>query len=139
MGIRVKCERLNKEAKLPVYANDSDSGADVFCLEDFTIKPNSTALVPTGLRVYIPHGYEIQVRSKSGLANKQVTVHNSPGTVDETYVGELKVILFNSSSEIKEFTKGDKIAQLVLAPVVHADYIDVELGRGTGGFGSTGK
>ena len=101
------------------------------------------AAIPTGLRVEIPQGYELQVRPRSGLAlEKGITCLNSPGTIDSDYRGEIKVILVNLGSEAVEFRDGDRIAQLVLAPVCQADFCTVpslsDTARGSGGFGSTG-
>ena len=107
-----------------------------------TLEPHKRAAIPTGLAVDIPIGYEIQVRPKSGLALKHgITVLNSPGTVDAGYRGEIQVIVINLGDAAYTFAKGQKIAQLVLKPVIQASYVEGELGtsnRGVGGFGSTG-
>lgn len=132
----------NKE---PEYAYDSDSGFDLRSTEEMWIQANDRKLVPTGLRFDIPDGYEIQVRSKSGLAlNQGLMVLNSPGTVDSGYQGEIKVILFNTTNERIKIEKGQKIAQAVLCPVVNGKWVNLvkveEIGekdRNDKGFGST--
>ncbi len=136
---------LEAGAVLPAYETAGAAGADVRARldEDLVIAPSRAALVPTGLRFAIPEGYEIQVRPRSGLALRHsITVLNSPGTIDSDYRGELGVILINHSAEDFTVHDGDRIAQLVLSPVVRADFVrtDVldETGRGSGGFGSTG-
>lgn len=132
---------------LPFYTTDGAAGADVHAhLTDSVIIPaHQAALIPTGMRMAIPDGYEIQVRPRSGLALKHlITVLNTPGTIDADYRGELKVILINHSQEPFTVTHGMRIAQLVLAPVVRANFAIVheqaltETTRGTGGFGHTG-
>ena len=133
----------NKE---PEYAYGSDSGFDLRSTEDVWIFSGDRKLIPTGLRFDIPDGYEIQVRSKSGLAlNQGLMVLNSPGTVDSGYQGEIKVILFNTSKENIKIEKGQKIAQAVLCPVVNGKWVNLikveEIGekdRNDKGFGSTG-
>ena len=128
---------------LPAYATDGAAGMDVVSAEDITLAPGARHAVATGLALAIPPGYEVQVRPRSGLALKHgVTVPNTPGTIDSDYRGELKVILINHGSEPFAIRRGDRIAQLVLAPVVRASWLEVaeldETARGTGGFGSTG-
>jgi dUTP pyrophosphatase len=130
----------------PNYEYDSDSGFDLRSTDEIWVHPNDRKLVPTGLRVDIPEGYEIQVRSKSGLALKQgLMVLNSPGTVDSGYQGEIKVIIFNTSTSKIKIDKGQKIAQAVLCPVVNGKWVNLikveEIGekdRNDKGFGSTG-
>jgi dUTP pyrophosphatase len=142
-------EKIHSNAVIPQYAHETDSGFDLCCLEDFTIHPGETKVIPTGLRFEIPEGYEIQVRPRSGLATKGFTVLNSPGTVDEGYRGEIKVIFNYSYNEmngcsynVEYFKKGSKIAQAVLCPVTRAfireDKIDTNTDRQDRGFGSTG-
>jgi dUTP pyrophosphatase len=133
------------EAKLPVYSTAGAAGADVRAdlAEPLTVEPGSSALIPTGLRFEIPDGYEIQVRPRSGLAAKsQVTVLNTPGTIDSDYRGELNVILINHGKGPFVVEPQMRIAQLVVAPVVQARFIPCsELAateRSSGGFGSTG-
>ena len=128
---------------LPGYATDGAAGMDVVSAEDVTIAPGARHAVATGLSVAIPTGYEIQVRPRSGLALKHgVTVPNTPGTIDSDYRGEMKVIMINLGAEPFAIRRGDRVAQLVLAPVTRAGWIEVaqldETVRGEGGFGSTG-
>lgn len=142
--ICVKCI-CEEGAEFPEYKTAGAAGCDVcaFLSDDIVIPPGGRAIVPTGLRFEIPEGYEIQVRPRSGLAAKSgVTVLNAPGTVDSDYRGEVKVILANLGSEDFVVRGGDRIAQLVLAPVTRARFVSSEsigkTGRGEGGFGSTG-
>jgi dUTP pyrophosphatase len=130
---------------LPAYESFSASGADVkaFIMEDILIPPGNSCLIPTGLRFAIPLGFEIQVRPRSGLALKyQISVLNTPGTIDADYRGEVGVILINHGKNDFLVTPGMRIAQLVLAPVVQATFMTVpnlaETMRGAGGFGHTG-
>lgn len=129
--------------ELPGYATEGAAGMDIVSAEDVTIAPGARHAVATGLALAIPPGYEIQVRPRSGLALKHgITVPNTPGTIDSDYRGELKIILINHSPEPFAIARGDRVAQLVLAPVVQAAWIEVDelddTARGTGGFGSTG-
>ena len=131
------------ELALPKYATDGSAGMDIVSAETVRIAPGARHAVATGLAVAIPHGYEIQVRPRSGLALKHgITVPNTPGTIDSDYRGELKVILINHSSETFAVERGDRVAQLVLAPVTQASWQEVDAlddtERGAGGFGSTG-
>jgi dUTP pyrophosphatase len=136
----------NSEIKEPEYAYETDSGFDLRSTEEVWVQANDRKLIPTGLRFNIPDGYEIQVRSKSGLAlNQGLMVLNSPGTIDKNYMGEIKVIIFNTTNERVKIEKGQKIAQAVLCPVVSGKWVDLikvkELGqtdRSDKGFGSTG-
>lgn len=133
----------NEDLPLPAYATDGAAGMDVVSAEDVTIAKGARHAVATGLSVAIPAGYEIQVRPRSGLALKHgITVANAPGTIDSDYRGEVKVILINLGQEPFAIRRGDRIAQLVLAPVTRATWLEVaELDvteRGEGGFGSTG-
>ncbi len=128
---------------LPAYATSGAAGMDVLAAEDVTLAPGMRHAVATGLAMAIPEGYEIQVRPRSGLALKHgISVPNTPGTIDSDYRGELKVILINLGTEPFAICRGDRIAQLVLAPVVQAGWVEVdkldETVRGSGGFGSTG-
>jgi dUTP pyrophosphatase len=139
-------ELLHEDAVLPKYAYPSDSGFDLHATEEVIIGPFGRALVPTGLKVSFEEGYEIQVRPKSGLAiNQGLTVLNTPGTVDSGYNGEIKVIMFNTNNHEVIVTKGMKIAQAVLCPVVNGTFVQLEQidkiedkDRGDNGFGSTG-
>ena len=134
---------VHPDAALPAYAHPSDAGMDLRSVADVTIPRFGRALVPTGLVALLPQGYEAQVRPRSGLALKKgVTVLNTPGTIDSGYRGEIGVVLANFGEDAFEVKKGDKIAQLVVAPVTQAvvertDVVD-ETDRGAGGFGSTG-
>lgn len=128
---------------LPAYATEGAAGMDVVSAEDVTIPPGGRHAVATGLAVAIPPHFEIQVRPRSGLALKHgITVPNTPGTIDSDYRGELKVILINHGTEPFAVLRGDRVAQLVLAPVTRAGWLEVadldETARGAGGFGSTG-
>ena len=139
----VRFKRLVPGAVLPAYAHPGDAGMDLCSAADLEVAPRSRALVPTGLAMELPAGHEGQVRPRSGLALKRgITVLNTPGTIDEGYRGEIGVILFNTSDEPFAVKKGDRIAQLVIAPVVRAEIEETsETGatqRGEGGFGSTG-
>jgi dUTP pyrophosphatase len=143
--IPVKVKRLphGEGLPLPAYATPGAAGMDVVSAEDVTLAPGARHAVATGLALAIPQGYEIQVRPRSGLALKHgITVPNTPGTIDSDYRGELKVILINHGPEPFVIARGDRIAQLVLAPVVQAAWDEVEeldaTARGAGGFGSTG-
>lgn len=139
----VKFKRLRPEAVLPAYAHPSDAGMDVCAVEDAVVPKGGRALVRTGLAMQLPVGYEAQVRPRSGLALKHgVTVLNAPGTIDAGYRGEVGVILANFGDGDFQVKAGDRIAQLVIAPVTQAavaetDEVD-ETDRGAGGFGSTG-
>jgi dUTP pyrophosphatase len=134
---------------LPTYETTGAAGADVRASlgagEKLVIKPGERFLVPTGLAMEIPHGFEVQVRPRSGLSFKTgLMVLNSPGTIDSDYRGEVKVILGNLGTKEEVISHGDRIAQLVLAPVIQANYVVAESDlssteRGTGGFGSTGR
>jgi dUTP pyrophosphatase len=130
---------------LPSYATDGAAGMDLLAAvtEPLVIPAGGRALVPTGLRIALPHGHELQVRPRSGLALKHgITVPNTPGTVDEDYRGELGVILLNAGAEPFTIERGMRIAQAVVAPVVRGMWKDVaelpDTARGEGGFGSTG-
>jgi len=128
---------------LPTYATSGAAGMDVVSAEQLILRPGARLAVATGFAVAIPAGYEIQVRPRSGLALKYgITVANTPGTVDSDYRGEVKVILVNQSEDNFTIARGDRIAQLVLAPVTLAVWAEVdvldETVRGSGGFGSTG-
>ncbi len=136
---------VNKsENPLPKYARHGDAGMDICAAEDDMISPFNWTAVSTGLYVEIPEGYEIQIRSRSGLAFKYgVSVLNSPGTIDSGYRGEIKVILKNNDYRRYNIKKGERIAQMVVAPVITATFIEVaelsDTERGEGGLGSTGK
>ena len=138
-------KKLSKEATLPRYETDGSSGLDLAaCIDkNIEIKPGKSEMIPTGLAVAIPKNFEIQIRPRSGLAAKnQISVLNTPGTIDADYRGELKVILINLSDKSFIVERGLRIAQMVLCPVVKANLKEVEsledTKRGSGGFGSTG-
>lgn len=144
--LEFKFSKSNPDGVSPKYAYTSDSGFDLYSTEDSWIFPLGRKLIPTGIHLDIPEGYEVQIRSKSGLAlNHGLFVLNSPGTVDEGYTGEIQVILFNTTNEKVKIEKGQKIAQAVLCPVVSGKWIKfVEVenilskDRNENGFGSTG-
>ena len=132
-------------AKLPLYKTSGAAGADICALlkEPLVIESGKSAMVPTGLFFEIPQGYEVQIRPRSGLAAKNgVTVLNTPGTIDSDYRGEINVILINLGDKPFTVNNGDRIAQMLVAPVIQAEFSVVksleETERGAGGFGSTG-
>lgn len=139
-------QKLQPDVKTPSYNYGGDSGFDLYSTEEITIPPFGRVLVPTGLAFDIQDGYEIQVRSKSGLAiNQGLMVLNSPGTVDSSYNSEVKVIIFNTNQTSFTITKGMKVAQAVLCPVVNGKWVKLneinempDKDRGDRGFGSTG-
>lgn len=143
--LEIKFQRLHTDAILPQYAKEGDSGMDLYPTENVMLRPGECQMVATGWAIELPAGYEAQVRPRSGLAAKhRVTVLNAPGTVDNGYRGEVKVILINLGSEVFTLTAGEKaIAQLVIAPVTTCQPVEVvglsESQRGAGGFGSTDK
>ena len=144
--IRIALKRLpNGEGlPLPAYATEHAAGMDVVAAEDVTLRPGWRHAVATGFAIAIPEGYEVQVRPRSGLALKHgVTCLNTPGTIDADYRGEVKVILVNLGSAVVDIARGERIAQLVPAPVQRAAFVEVEAlddtARGEGGFGSTGR
>jgi dUTP pyrophosphatase len=130
---------------LPNYAKGGDAGADIVTAVDITLAPGERALVPTGISIALPDGYVALVHPRSGLAIKHgVTMVNSPGTVDAGYRGELKLILINhDSKDSVSFKRGDRVAQLVIQQVERAEFVEVQelpgSGRGSDGFGSTGR
>jgi dUTP pyrophosphatase len=144
-SVQVLITRLDPELPLPRYAKGGDAGADIVSRIDISLAPGERALVPTGIAIALPDGYVALVHPRSGLAIKHgVTMVNAPGTVDAGYRGELQIILINhDKSEPVSFKRGDRIAQLVIQKVERAEFVEVhELpgsGRGTGGFGSTGR
>ncbi len=143
--VQVLITRLDSSVPLPSYAKGGDAGADLTTTIDFTLAPGERQLVPTGIAIALPDGYVALVHPRSGLAIKAgITLVNAPGTVDAGYRGEISCILINHDrSESISFKKGDRIAQLVIQKVERADFIELsELpgsGRGSGGFGSTGR
>ena len=144
--ISVDIQRLENGMGLPLpaYETSGSAGLDLRAANDFILKPGARCLMPTGIAIALPEGYEAQVRPRSGLAVKQgVTVLNAPGTIDCDYRGEVKVPLINHGEQDFVITRGDRIAQMVIAPVTRISWeIVAELGttaRGGGGFGSSGK
>ena len=142
----VKVMRLaNGEGlELPSYATSGAAGLDLRAAEGATLKSGARALISTGIAIALPKNHEAQVRPRSGLAVKHgVTVLNAPGTIDEDYRGEIKVPLINHGAEDFVIKRGDRVAQIVIAPITHAKLIEVssldETARGVGGFGSSGK
>lgn len=143
--IRIRLKRLphGEGLPLPSYATEHAAGMDVVAAESLVLQPGGRHAVATGFAIAIPVGYEVQVRPRSGLALKQgITCLNTPGTIDADYRGEVKIILANLGSQPFPIARGDRIAQLVPAPVQHAGFDEVEeldaTARGQGGFGSTG-
>ena len=143
---KILIKRLSKEISLPKYETNGSSGMDLAAniVDDINIDPGKTAIIPTGLALSIPKGFEVQIRPRSGLAaKKKISVLNTPGTIDSDYRGEIKVILINQGQETFKVEKGLRIAQMVVCPVVQAQIKEVEdlseTERGKGGFGSTGS
>ena len=143
--MKLRIQRLHPDAELPVYAHgpEEDAGLDLKSLADVQLQPNVPALVPTGLAIALPPGYEAQIRPRSGLALKHaITLPNSPATIDPGYRGEIRVILLNLGREPYQVHKGDRIAQMVIARYEAVEWEEVELNetvRGVGGFGSSGR
>ena len=142
---KILIKRLSKNIPLPKYETEGSSGMDLAANieQAIEIKPGKSVIIPTGLALSIPKNYEIQIRPRSGLAAKnQISVLNTPGTIDEDYRGEIKVILINLGEKKFKIEKGLRIAQMVLCPVIKAELEEVdvldETKRGFGGFGSTG-
>ncbi len=143
VGVRIKRLPHGEGLPLPSYATFGAAGMDVVSAEDVALPPGGRHAVATGFALAIPDGYEIQVRPRSGLALKHgISLPNTPGTIDSDYRGELKIILINLGAEAFAIARGDRIAQLVLAPVTLAAWREVDdldaTARGEGGFGSTG-
>ena len=144
--VKILIKKLNSKVKLPKYKTDGSSGMDLmaFLSKPISIMPQKSELIPTGLSIAIPENTEIQIRPRSGLAAKNnISVLNTPGTIDSDYRGELKVILYNHGSEEFIINNEDRIAQMVLVPIIKATFEEVndlpKTIRGEGGFGSTGK
>ena len=143
--VKVLIKKLSPEVKSPSYKTNGASGMDLiaFVKKPIKILPGETNLVPTGISIAIPEGYEIQIRPRSGLAAKnQITILNTPGTIDSDYRGELKIILINHGKKEFIINNNDRVAQMVLTPVSKIELKEVEMltntNRGKGGFGSTG-
>jgi dUTP pyrophosphatase len=143
--LRIKVHRLSPRAILPSYAHGprEDAGLDLHALDDAVLEPGVAALVPTGLAIELPPGYEAQIRPRSGLALKHtITLPNSPATIDPGYRGEIRVIMLNLGCEPYRIHAGDRIAQMVIARYEAIEWDETELTasqRGTGGFGSSGR
>ena len=144
--VKVLIKKLNPSVQLPSYKTNGASGMDLmaFIGKPINLKPGKSCLVTTGLSVAFPKEYEIQIRPRSGLAAKNnISVLNTPGTIDSDYRGEIKVIIFNHGNENFIINNGDRIAQIILTPVIKMELEETldlpETIRGTGGFGSTGK
>jgi len=144
--VKVLVKKLNSKVTLPSYKTEGSSGMDLIAFVDkpIEIKPKNSALIPTGLSIAIPEDCEVQIRPRSGLAAKSnISVLNTPGTIDSDYRGELKVILFNHGNKEFVVNNNERIAQMVLTPILKVDFEEVDslpvTVRGAGGFGSTGK
>lgn len=143
--MKLKIKKLHADAIIPKYAHgpDEDAGMDLCAVEDAVLEPNVPRAVATGLSIELPPGFEAQVRPRSGLALKfAISIPNSPGTVDPGYRGELKVILINLGKAPYSVTKGDRIAQMIIARYEAVEVVEAELSdtaRGEGGFGSSGR
>ena len=144
--VKVLIKKLSPEVQLPSYKTSGASGMDLmaFIKSSVTVKPKTSSLVPTGLSIAFSEDYEIQIRPRSGLAAKNnISVLNTPGTIDSDYRGEIKVILYNHGNNDFVVNNGDRIAQMILVPVVKMELAETndlpETIRGEGGFGSTGK
>ena len=144
--IKILVKKFDKNVTLPTYKTSGSSGMDLvaYIKKKIILNPRKTALIPTGISVAIPKNYEIQIRPRSGLAAKKgITVLNTPGTIDSDYRGEIKIILVNLSNKSFVVKSGERIAQIIVTPVVKGKFKEVEnlpkTVRGKGGFGSTGK
>ena len=144
--VKILVKKLNSRVKLPSYKTKGSSGMDLmaFLDESISIIPQKSELIPTGISIAIPENTEVQIRPRSGLAAKNnISILNTPGTIDSDYRGELKVILYNHGDKEFKVKNGDRIAQMVLVPIIKATFEEVEnlpeTIRGEGGFGSTGK
>ena len=144
--VKVLVKKLNSAVKLPEYKTNGASGMDLiaFIKESIIVKPKTSSLVPTGISVAFSKDYEIQIRPRSGLAAKyNISVLNTPGTIDSDYRGEIKIIIYNHGDTDFNINNGDRIAQMILSPVIKMELKETnnlpETIRGAGGFGSTGK
>ena len=144
--VKILVKKLDSRVKLPSYKTVGSSGMDLMALTDkpITVLPKKSYLVPTGISVAMPKNYEIQIRPRSGLAAKNnISVLNTPGTIDSDYRGEIKIILFNHGTDEFLINNGDRVAQMVLMPIhkINFEEVDIlpETVRGEDGFGSTGK
>ncbi len=144
--VKVLVKKLNPNVQLPTYKTDGASGMDLMAFIDkpINLEPSKSCIIPTGLSVAFPNKYEIQIRPRSGLAAKNnISVLNTPGTIDSDYRGEIKIILFNHSNKDFIINNKDRVAQMVLTPIIKMELEETnelpESFRGEGGFGSTGK
>ena len=144
--VKVLIKKLNSKVQLPKYKTDGSSGMDLMAFIDkpIKIKPQGSVLIPTGISIAMPEDAEVQIRPRSGLAAKSsISVLNTPGTIDSDYRGEIKIILFNHGKEEFIINNNDRVAQMILMPIIKAEFEEVEdlpkTLRGSGGFGSTGK
>ena len=144
--VKILIKKLNSKVKLPKYKTDGSSGMDLMAFLDkpISIMPQKSGLIPTGLSIAIPDNTEVQIRPRSGLAAKNnITVLNTPGTIDSDYRGEIKVIIYNHGKESFIINNNDRIAQMILTPVIKMELEEIndlpKTVRGKGGFGSTGK
>jgi dUTP pyrophosphatase len=144
--VKILVKKLNPNVQLPTYKTDGASGMDLMAFIDkpINLEPSKSCIIPTGLSVAFPNKYEIQIRPRSGLAAKNnISVLNTPGTIDSDYRGEIKIILFNHSNKNFIINNKDRVAQMVLTPIIKMELEETnelpESFRGEGGFGSTGK
>ena len=144
--VKVLIKKLNSKVQLPKYKTDGSSGMDLMAFTEspINIRPQESALIPTGITIAIPEDTEIQIRPRSGLAAKSnISVLNTPGTIDSDYRGEIKIILFNHGKKEFIINNNDRVAQMILMPIIKAELEEVEdlpkTLRGSGGFGSTGE
>ena len=144
--VKILVKKFGKHIKLPIYKTHGSSGMDLvaYIKKKIIINPSRTAIIPTGIALAIPKNYEIQIRPRSGLAaKKSISVLNTPGTIDSDYRGEIKIILINLSKKSFVVKSGDRVAQMIVCPVVKAKLQEVKklpkTARGKKGFGSTGK
>ena len=144
--VKVQIKKLDPNAKIPEYKTAGASGVDIMALleKEITLDPGESQIIPTGLSIAIPEDLEVQIRPRSGLAAKSnISVLNTPGTIDSDYRGEIKVILINLGNERFTVKNGDRIAQMILTPIMKFKFEEVnkldDTIRGSGGFGSTGK
>ncbi len=144
--VKVLIKKLNSKVQLPKYKTDGSSGMDLmaFIESSINIKSQESALIPTGISIAIPRDTEVQIRPRSGLAvNSSISILNTPGTIDSDYRGEIKIILFNHGKKDFVVNNNDRVAQMIIMPVIKAEFEEVEILpktlRGSGGFGSTGK
>lgn len=142
--MKLSVKRLSDKATIPEYQSVGSAGFDLHAVDNYVLMPGEIELVGTGLAFDIPSGYELQIRPRSGLSAKsKLRIANSPGTIDNDFKGEVKIIMENTGRMVSIIDKGDRVAQAILAPIIQAEIMEVEeVGeseRGSGGFGSTGR